>query len=283
MEIGFGGFAGIVDAVGGVDMCVDAADQGPAGGHRPARRAARSWTARRRSVSCGPARSRPLTCSACRTSGSSSRRCPTRSKSPSDAGQPVPGVPADVRGNRLGLGRHRTTTCTTWLDRAQHGRRRRDGDRAGRQHPDGAGCGSVVQWNKEKASTAVRRAGQGPAGSGRPAHSGELGSSALAPKGSKSGTSGPDSDQPSRGWTAPAWAVNAGEGDGADVARRFPTGSWNFSAGSGNSPSARSGRRTSGPTSLGRRRRRSIWTSSRRSARSPSRTWRSSSADNEPR
>ena len=46
-EIGFDGFAVMVDAVGGVTMCPDRTDQRSAGGHRPARRLPRTRRAHR--------------------------------------------------------------------------------------------------------------------------------------------------------------------------------------------------------------------------------------------
>ena len=73
-EIGFDGFATMVDAVGGVRLCLtQAIDDGNAGINLPA--GCQSWTAPRHLAMSGAASSRPATSSASSTSASSWPPC----------------------------------------------------------------------------------------------------------------------------------------------------------------------------------------------------------------
>ncbi len=72
-EIGFGGFVGVVDAVGGVDICVKDDIKDPKAGLN-LKAAARRWTAARRSATSAPGSTPAPTSNASSTSGSSSPR-----------------------------------------------------------------------------------------------------------------------------------------------------------------------------------------------------------------
>ena len=76
-EIGFGGFAALVDALGGVTVCPTDADQRSVGRHRPAGRLPAAGRSQRARVTSGPGTHRGRIWTGWSTSGSSSRRCCT--------------------------------------------------------------------------------------------------------------------------------------------------------------------------------------------------------------
>ncbi len=76
VEIGFGGFAGVVDSLGGVEVCVKRDIKDAKAAHRPARRAARPSTARTPWATCGRATPTPRATSA-GPSGSASSSAPS--------------------------------------------------------------------------------------------------------------------------------------------------------------------------------------------------------------